>query len=41
VLASSFLITQVIYLLWGALGLGCVGILFTLIGILAPKIHLF
>src|SRR5215470_9728208 len=30
VLASSFLITQVIYLLWGAAGLGMIGLLFSL-----------
>jgi hypothetical protein len=33
VLASSFIITQVIYLLWGALGVGALGILFGLIGL--------
>ena len=37
VLASSYLITGVIYLLWGAAGLGVIGILFTVIGIAAPN----
>ena len=37
VLASSYLITGVIYLLWGAGGLGAIGILFTAIGIVAPN----
>jgi hypothetical protein len=41
VLASSFLITEVIFLFWGALGIGGIGILFTLIGIVAPQMHLF
>ena len=36
VLASSYLITGVIYLLWGAAGLGVLGLLFTIIGIVAP-----
>ena len=36
VLASSYLITGVIYLLWGAAGVGALGILFTAIGVLAP-----
>jgi ATP-dependent exoDNAse (exonuclease V) alpha subunit len=36
VLASSYLITGVIYLLWGAAGLGVVGLLFTAIGVAAP-----
>jgi predicted NodU family carbamoyl transferase len=40
VLASSYLITQVIYLLWGALGLGGVGLLFSTMGLL-PNLHLF
>ena len=41
VLASSYLITHVIYLLWGALGLGGIGLLFSAIGLLAPNLHLF
>ena len=42
VLASSYLITGVVYLLWGAGGLGAIGILFTLIGSFAPNaLHLF
>ena len=36
VLASSYLITGVIYLLWGAAGLGVLGLFFTAIGIAAP-----
>ena len=36
VLASAYLITGVIYLLWGAAGLGALGIFFTVIGIAAP-----
>jgi hypothetical protein len=42
VLASSYLITGVLYLLWGAGGLGAIGVLFTLIGMFAPNaLHLF
>jgi hypothetical protein len=41
VLASSFLITGVLYLLWGACGLGMLGVLFTLFGALAPTMHVF
>jgi predicted NodU family carbamoyl transferase len=42
VLASSFLITQVVYLLWGAIGVGGVGILFTFLGLFAPNaLHIF
>ena len=41
VLASSFLITHVIYLLWGALGLGGVGLFFTAVGLVAPNLQLF
>ena len=41
VLASSFLITGVFYLLWGACGVGILGVLFTAIGLLAPNLHLF
>ena len=36
VLASSYLITGVIYLLWGAAGLGALGLFFTMIGVVAP-----
>src|SRR5262245_63835052 len=36
VLASSYLITGVVYLLWGAAGVGVVGLFFSLIG-LAPN----
>jgi len=36
VLASSYLITGVVYLLWGAAGLGVIGLGFTLIGLAAP-----
>jgi|SRR5215471_10305703 len=36
VLASSYLITGVVYLLWGAVGLGAIGLLFSLIGLTAP-----
>ena len=35
VLASSYLITGVIYLLWGA-GVGALGLFFTAIGLVAP-----
>ena len=41
VLASSFLITGVAHLLWGAFGLGMLGVLFTLVGLLAPTMHVF
>jgi hypothetical protein len=41
VLASSFLITGVFYLLWGACGLGMLGVLFTLVGLFAPNMHVF
>jgi predicted NodU family carbamoyl transferase len=42
VLASSFLITQVVYLLWGAIGVGGVGLVFTALGLFAPNaMHLF
>jgi len=41
VLASSFLITGVFHLLWGACGLGMVGVLFTLVGLFAPNMHVF
>jgi hypothetical protein len=36
VLASSYLITGVIYLLWGAAGVGVLGLFFTAIGVAAP-----
>jgi hypothetical protein len=36
VLASSYLITGVIYLLWGAAGLGVLGLVFTVVGAVAP-----
>jgi hypothetical protein len=39
VLASAYLITGVFYLLWGACGLGIVGVLFALIGMFAPNLH--
>jgi hypothetical protein len=42
VLASSYLITGVIYLLWGAGGVGVIGVFFTVIGLFAPNaLHLF
>jgi predicted NodU family carbamoyl transferase len=42
VLASSYLITQVVYLLWGAIGVGGVGLVFTALGLFAPNaMHLF
>jgi hypothetical protein len=41
VLASAYLITEVIFLLWGALGIGGIGFLFTLIGVVAPQMHFF
>jgi hypothetical protein len=37
VLASSYLITGVIYLLWGAGGVGALGLLFTVLGVVAPN----
>ena len=37
VLASSYLITGVIYLLWGAASVGALGLLFTIIGAFAPN----
>jgi Domain of unknown function (DUF4337) len=36
VLASSFIITGVLQLLWGAIGLGVIGLTFSLFGVLAP-----
>ncbi len=42
VLASSYLITGVLYLLWGAGALGAVGVLFTLAGMFSTNaLHLF
>jgi Domain of unknown function (DUF4337) len=41
VLASSYLITGVIYLLWGAAGLGALGLFFTAIGAVAPNLLSF
>ncbi len=41
VLASSFLITSVFYLLWGACGVGLLGVVFVLVGGFAPAVHLF
>jgi hypothetical protein len=41
VLASAYLITGVFHLLWGACGLGMLGVLFTLVGLLAPTMHVF
>jgi Domain of unknown function (DUF4337) len=36
VLASSFIITGVVQLLWGAIGLGVIGLVFSLFGFFAP-----
>jgi hypothetical protein len=41
VLASSYLITGVVYLLWGAFGLGGVGLFFVVMAIAVPNFHLF
>ena len=42
VLASSYLITGVFYLLWGAGAVGAVGVLFTILGMVAPNaLHIF
>jgi Domain of unknown function (DUF4337) len=42
VLATANIITGVAYLLWGAIGLGVIGVAFILIGLLAPTaVHLF
>ena len=42
VLATANIITGVAFLLWGSLGLGVVGVVFILIGFLAPTaVHLF
>jgi hypothetical protein len=40
VLASAYLITGVVYLLWGALGLGGIGLFFSALGLL-PNLQLF
>src|SRR5215475_13287483 len=37
VLASAYLITGVVYLLWGAAGLGGIGLVFGLVGMAAPN----
>jgi hypothetical protein len=37
VLASSYLITGVLYLLWGAAGLGVIGLVFSAIGLAVPQ----
>lgn len=41
VLASAYLITGVLYLLWGALGLGGIGVFFVVMAIAVPTFHLF
>jgi hypothetical protein len=41
VLASSYLITGVAYLLWGALGLGGIGVFFVAMALAVPNFHLF
>jgi hypothetical protein len=41
VLASSYLITGVAYLLWGALGVGGIGVFFVVMAIAVPNFHLF
>ena len=42
VLATANIITGVAFLLWGAMGLGAVGLAFILVGLLAPtSVHLF
>src|SRR5262249_45927405 len=41
VLASSYLITSVIFLLWGAFGLGGIGVFFVVMAITVPNFHLF
>lgn len=41
VLASAYLITGVAYLLWGALGLGGVGVFFVVVAMAVPGFHLF
>ncbi len=42
VLASANVITGAAFLMWGAMGLGAVGVVFAMIGLLAPAaVHLF
>jgi hypothetical protein len=41
VLASSYLITGVAYLLWGAFGLGGIGVFFVAMAVAVPNFHLF
>lgn len=41
VLASSYLITSAVFLLIGSLGLGVIGVLFTIVGIFAPSMTLW
>jgi hypothetical protein len=41
VLASSYLITGVMYLLWGALGVGGIGAFFVVMALAVPNFHLF
>ena len=42
VLATAYIITSVGFLLWGSVGLGVVGVVFALLGLLAPTaVHLF
>ena len=41
VLASSYLITGVAYLLWGALGVGGIGVFFVAMALAVPNFHLF
>ena len=41
VLASSYLITGVAYLLWGAFGLGGIGVFFVVMAVAVPSFHLF
>lgn len=41
VLASSYLITSAVFLLMGSLGVGVIGVLFTLVGLFAPSFTLF
>jgi hypothetical protein len=41
VLASAYLVTGVLFLLWGACSVGVVGVLFSLAGIIAPAMHVF
>ena len=41
VLASSYLVTGVFYLLWGALGVGGLGIFFVGLATFAPQVHIF